>query len=63
MIKPLLLFAEGPLQEYFLQAIFRSLIDDQKIRTHNHSNQDSTLAGAEAVLLTHPPERHIAVVL
>jgi hypothetical protein len=63
MVKPLPLLAEGPLHEYFLQAIFRSLIDDQKILTDNGMNQGSTLAGAEAFLLTHPPERHIAVVL
>ena len=29
MIKPIPLLADGLLQEYFLQAIFRSLINDQ----------------------------------
>jgi hypothetical protein len=63
MTEPVPLLAEGLLQEYFLQAIFRSLIDDQKIRTDNGSNRDSTLAGAEGFLLMGPPDGHIAVVL
>src|SRR5437899_1026280 len=63
MTKPLPLLAEDQLQEGFLQAIFRSLIDDQKIKTYSYSNRDSTVAVAEAFLIERPPERHIAVVL
>jgi hypothetical protein len=63
MIKPVPLLAEGTLQEYFLQALFRSLIDDQKIIIYSYWTRDSALATAEGFLLRRPPERHIAVVL
>jgi len=63
MTKPFPLLAEGQLQEYILQAIFRSLIVDQKIRTYSYTNRDSTLAVVEAFLFERPLERHIAVVL
>jgi hypothetical protein len=63
MTKPVPLLAEGPLQEYFLQAIFRSLIDDQKITIYSYWTRDSALVTAESFLLRRPPERHIAVVL
>jgi hypothetical protein len=63
MTKPVPLLAEGPLQEYFLQAIFRSLIDDQKIRLYSYWTRDSALVTAEGFLLRRPTERHIAVVL
>jgi hypothetical protein len=60
MVKPLALLAEGRLQERFLEAIFRPLIDDHKIKTY--STPDATLAIAEAFLIERP-DRHIAVVL
>jgi hypothetical protein len=63
MTKPLPLLAEGQLQEYILQAIFHSLIDDQKIRTYSYWTRSSALAIAEAFLFERPRERHVAVVL
>ncbi len=63
MIKPFPLLAEGGLQERILQAIFRSLIDDHRIRIYSYTNRDSTLAAVEAFLFERPRERHIAVVL
>jgi hypothetical protein len=62
LVRPLPLFATGIRQEQYLKAIFRSLIDDQKIKVHNYSTDDSALVTAETFLLSHP-DRYVAVVL
>jgi hypothetical protein len=62
MAKPVLLFAVGFLQEKCLQAIFRSLIDDQQIEMTCHSNEDSAAITAGGFVASHP-DRYTAVVL
>jgi hypothetical protein len=45
-----------------LRAIFRTLIDDQKIRVEHYYTDDSALVAAETFMLLHPA-RYIAVIL
>jgi hypothetical protein len=62
MEKPIPLLATGIRQEQYLRAIFQTLIDDQKIKVHNYSTDDSALVTAETFLLRHP-DRYVAIVL
>lgn len=63
MNEPVLLQTDGRLQEYFLQAIFRNLRDEQKTEIDSTWTRDAALASAEGFLLTRPREQHLAVVL
>ena len=46
MVKPVIVFTVGFLQEKYLRAIFRSLIDDQQIEMDSHSTEDSAAVTA-----------------
>ncbi len=62
MVNLLPIHATGVLQERYLRAIFRSLIDDRNVQVDNYFTDDSALVAAESFLLRHP-DRHVAVVL
>jgi hypothetical protein len=62
MVKPVIVFTVGFLQERVLRAIFRSLLDDQQIEMESHSTEDSAAITAGSFVARHP-DRYAAVVL
>lgn len=61
-MNPLPIHATGIHPERYLKAIFRSLLDQGRVRVDNYYGDDSALVAAETIMLRHP-ERHVAVVL
>jgi hypothetical protein len=62
VVKPPLILAVGFYQEFYLRAIFRSLIEAQKIKVNKHFSEDAVAAAAWTVLLRYP-DAYVAVVL
>jgi hypothetical protein len=56
------LLAENLPQQRYLEAIFQDLTNAGRIKIDSRLGRDSTLAGAEAILLRYPG-RHVAIVL
>jgi hypothetical protein len=62
MLKPPLILGVGFYQEFYLRAIFRSLIDDQKIRVDKQFTDDGVTALAWTILLRQP-DANVAIIL
>ncbi len=61
MVKPPLILTTGIPQESYLRAIFRSLIDDRKVRLDKFFTDDSVIAATWS-FLSRNPDLHIVVV-
>ncbi len=62
MGKPLLIATTGFSQEHCLRAIFRSLIDDRRVKTDKFFTLDSVAVDAGSFMRENP-DLHVAVVL
>lgn len=62
MGKPLILLTVGFYQDYYLRAIFRSLIDERRVKADRFFTDDSAIAAAWSFMLQNP-DLHVAVIL